>query len=96
SFRLELHGAKLGGAIYGSPGLGRTWLFPIGLLGLDPGSTALVASFGPSPTRAVDLDLVVPAEPALIGARYAFQGLVVDRSGTVRLTNRLVERFVGG
>jgi hypothetical protein len=96
SFRLELHGAKLGGAIYGSPGLGRTWLFPVGLLGLDPGSTALVASFGPSPTRQVDLDLVVPAEPALIGARYAFQGLVVDRSGTVRLTNRLVERFVGG
>lgn len=96
TFRLELHGAALGGAIYGSPALGRVDLPIVGRFGLDPGTTAMFGAYGaPSQGRRVDVDLRVPAETALLGVQYGFQGLVLGTTGTVRLTNRLVDRFVG-
>ena len=96
TFHLELHGAALGGAIYGSPALGRVDLPHVGRFGLDPGTTAMFGTYGaPSQGRRVDVDLRVPAEPALLGVQYGFQGLVLEAASTVRLTNRLVDRFIG-
>ena len=47
-----------------------------------------------APTPA-DVDLRVPNEPTLIGVSYAFQALVLENAGNVRLTNRVVDRFLG-
>jgi len=95
TYRLELHGVETGGALYGAPLTAHLPLPPVGTIGLDPGTTAVFATFGaPTHGRAAILELPVPVEPVLAGLSYAFQGLVLDASGTARLTPRALDSFL--
>ncbi|MBK8978410.1 MAG: VCBS repeat-containing protein [Planctomycetes bacterium] len=95
-FTLELHGVDVGGAVFGAPLLARVELPGIGVLGLHPDAATLFATFaGPRSGRRAELALTLPADPALAGAFYAFQAVVVTPGGGLRLTNRIVETIAG-
>ena len=91
-YRLRIHGGERG-AVLLLAAQGAHIPTPFGLLGLDPRTMVTFGTYGPpAPGEIIAVDLMVPANPSLIGNTLWWQALVGDSSPLGgRLTNTVRE-----